>query len=125
MDDGLDRDLIIYITYISIKKKICDFLKNRTVEMFETLPGGDLTTLRFVLFQERFRTPMTSYPNCSVRRRQLDAVKAMSRSVSGNAHYYVYIFIATLQAVIRLFVLVFIVQVANTLSMTENVLLST
>lgn len=111
MDDGLDRDLIIYITYINILKKISDFLKNRTVEMFETLPGGDLIILPFVLFQERFRSPMTSYPNCSVRRRQLDAVKTSTipRSKSGNAHYYVYIFIATLQAVIRPFVLVFII----------------
>lgn len=112
MDDGLDRDLIVYITYLSIlKKKISDFLKNRTVEMFETLPTGNRTTVRFVLFQERFRSPMTSYPNCSVRRRQLDAVKTSTipRSKSGNAHYYVYIFIATLQAVIRPFVLVFII----------------
>lgn len=89
--------------------------------MSEKLPGGDRTTLRFVLFQGRLRSPMTSYPNCFVRRRQLGAANAMSRSMSGNAHYYVYIFIATLQAVIRPFVLVFIVQVANTLSMAENV----
>lgn len=30
--------------------------------MFETLPGGDGTTSRFVLFQERFRSQMTSFP---------------------------------------------------------------
>lgn len=93
--------------------------------MFETLPGGDGTTSRFVLFQERFRSQMTSYPNSSVKLAQLDVVKTISRSTSGNAHHYVYIFIATLQAVIRLFVLVFIVQVANTRSMAENVSLIT
>lgn len=93
--------------------------------MFETLPGGDGTTSRFVLFQESFRSQMTSYPNSSVKLAQLDVVKTISRSTSGNAHHYVYIFIAALQAVIRLFVLVFIVKVANTRSMAGNVSLIT